>query len=420
MACSFPCTITRVGQTHLSRLTLSPPPAPSRNPCRSSTTTHPRTPFSRSNACPTPSLTTKAGKTQAGLFKDGYAELKACLDQMKAYRPPPPVSSYATTTPSAEAGRRLSQEMPPPKAHHRSRRHRSDLAVESDEIDVSPPADDSRAGAARGRRVDISNGWGCRGPTSDADRGSSRHFAARRGGSPRGAGDDGSSSTASDGSGTLWVRVVPTDENSSEEDLKSPRSPARAATPWRGREELLRRYLGGGDGAESETPPSGSKKRATMRAAETQPRRSTQPERAGTFGAARGIGAAGDASGSSRSPSPDGGGDNDRALDDLGPEGRVRTDPGGKRRGMKREHELRRMPETELAAAGDSTTGSGVIDRSGGAVPRPWLLEPTEGGGELERSRAKGTSCEEGRARAESGGAWGERGLPIAAARKSS
>lgn len=220
----------------------------------------------------------KAAESQAGLFKDGYAELKACLEEMKEmkemkkYRPPPPLSSSSGMTPAVEAGRRLSEEAQNPKAHYRSHRRPSELAAASDDIDNSRPAAEGRAGAVKSRRVDKSDGGGCRGATWEAraKRGSSRRVVDKRGECTRDEdeGGDGSvsnSSAASEGSGTLWVRVMPTDENSSEEDLKSPRSrsPDITTTPCRGRAELLRRYLSnaGGGGPESETTLSGSRSR---------------------------------------------------------------------------------------------------------------------------------------------------------------
>ena len=427
---------------------------------------------------------TKAAESQAGLFKDGYAEMKACLEEMKemkeagAYRPTaPPLSSCRPSdgAPSTEAGRRQSRDTltEPPKAHHRSHRQSSEPAVASYETGVRQPAAEGRAGAARGRRqVDKSGVGGTREPAAEArgGRGSSRRPVADESDYARDGGDDGSSSSsnssaASEGSGTQWVRVTPTDENSSEEeDLGSPRSRspdsrgAATATPWLGREELLRRYLAnigsGGDGAEPETAPSGSRSRS-RRAAEARPGRTTRTTRASApVPSARGNGAAGGSPGGSRrSPSPDnsssgsssssigggdGGGDGERAPDEYGPGGRLHDESDNRRHGIKkRQDKLRGVLGTDLAAAETqppTTSPGGVIDRSSAAAAaaagavRPRLLdhggdEGSEGTLPLSLSRAKsGEGGGDGgkAAKAERGKAWAGRGLSlsIAAARK--
>lgn len=331
---------------------------------------------------------TKAAESQAGLFKDGYAELKAYLEEMKTHRSPPPSSS--DMTPTAEVARRLGQEKPPPKARQHPRRHLSGLASVSD--DVSQPAVEGRAGTARDRLVDKPDGGGYRGPTlkTRASKGSSRHFVAHAGDCTRDEGDDdddddSSCCTPSEGSGTLWVRVMPTDEyssDSSEEEL--PRSPESISTHWRGREELLRRYLSGGDGGESETP---SRSQNRTWAAKAQPKRSIQTDQADSSRAASEVDAAGAASGNGRSSSPDRRGDEEHTSDGFGPETRLHKGSDNKRPGMQRENRHRRMLDTELAATADSVSGSGVFDRSR-AGSRPGLLDSTEGEGP-ERSWVK-------------------------------
>lgn len=328
------------------------------------------------------------------------------------HRAPSPLPS--AVTPSAdEAGRRSSQEIPS-RVRHRSHRRPSELAAAS--YDTPQPAVDSRAGTARARRVHDSLDGRRRGPTLEtrANRGSSRRPFAHRGDRVQDAGDDGSSSsgsgTASEGSGTLWVRVMPTDENSSEEDLKPPPSLESTTAPWRGREELLRRYLGGRDGGESETP---SCSRSHKRTAQAQ--RGARTEKANSSGAAHGIDAAGAAAGSRGSPSPDSSGSEALAApDEAGPDGRLRDGADDNRPRIKRENRLRRMFVTELAAVESSTSEGGVIDRSRAAGGRPCLLDRTEGDG-LEKTWVE--DGEEGAKRVESGNASGRRGLSIAAAR---
>eukprot|EP00752_Nemacystus_decipiens_P006008 g5426.t1 len=331
----------------------------------------------------------RAAESQAGLFKDGYAELKVYLEEMKTYRPPPTPPLSSDGPHSVEAGRRWSQETPLTTAHHhgdhhhaRSRRHPLEPPAEADDTYTpQPTVEENRVGAVRGRRADKLERRGCRGPTPEAraNRGSSRHFAARNGDH---AGDEGdgssSSSTASEGSGTLWVRVTPTDENSSEEDLGSPPSPENAAAPWRGREALLRRYLGCGDGDASETPGGLGNRTGTRTAnAEAHLKRSTRTDRSNSPGAARGTDTAGGGAGSNRSPSPDSSGGEGRKAEEVSsdPGGRRhRSDPDSRRPGMKRENRLGRMPVSEQAAKKNvSASGCGVtdldLDRSRAAEP---------------------------------------------------
>ena len=381
--------------------------------------------------------------------------------------------------PSAEAGRRRSQETPPPKSHqhhrrhrHRSRRHPSELPAAADDVENPQPVEESRAGAGAviGRRVDKCDGRGHRERTSDTreNGGSSGHPRAHSGDHARDEGHDGSSSgggggggsssssTASEGSGTLWVRVTPTDENSSEEEnlsyLPSPES--ATVPPWRGREDLLRRYLGGGgDGGETETP-GGSSNRAGSRTAnaKAQPERIPHTCRSSSSGAARGTvgaGASGTAgTGIGRSSSPDRSDgeahrtpdededeewDEDGDEDETGPveEGHLHhSDSENKQRpGIKGRNRLGRMLATELAAAeNEATSGSGIADRSRAAGPLARPIKRAEGEGPLPERLAcspRAQGSEEGgtRARAESGKGWGGRaaglsaGLSIAAAR---
>ncbi|CAN0105974.1 unnamed protein product [Pylaiella littoralis] len=247
-------------------------------------------------------------ESQAGLFKDGYAELKACLEEMKTHGTLlPPCgggtmagtfsSDVARATEAEESSSRNSTSRPP---HHRhDHRHPSGLNLADA---VSRPAGETARGgngeAPTEQNSDVATNRGTKTRTPGGlEKATERATPVME---TRGAGisfgtrsndDDGrrSSCTGSEGSGTLWVRVVPTDENSSEEDgLESPRSPGtppdtRTSFAERsGREDILRGYLrsgcggggGGGGGIAEPKATRGSQQRGW--AAEAQSKDSRQ------------------------------------------------------------------------------------------------------------------------------------------------
>ncbi|CAM9399845.1 unnamed protein product, partial [Ectocarpus sp. 13 AM-2016] len=167
--------------------------------------------------------------------------------------------------------------------------------------------------------------------------------------------DDSRSCTGSEGSGTLWVRVAPTDESSSvEEDLDSPSSQASCryrgvgpgASRWRGRDEILERYLGGGRGGvpnekpEPEGHPEGN-----------------QPSHE-LLSSPRAWSAAGPCNGRrSRWQTPERGGNRNRENTDrphssLGEETLIRNVRDDSRAGAERGNRRRRVLGAELVASG--------------------------------------------------------------------
>ncbi|CAB1110012.1 unnamed protein product [Ectocarpus sp. CCAP 1310/34] len=195
--------------------------------------------------------------------------------------------------------------------------------------------------------------------------------------------DDGSSCTGSEGSGTLWVRVAPTDESSSvEEDLNPPSSQASyrhqgvgpGASRWRGRDDILERYIGGGRGGvpnekpEPEGQPEGnqsshelpSSPRAWSAVGPGNGRRSRwqTPER-----------------GSNRNNS-----DTDRPHSGPGEETLIRNVRDESRAGAERGNRRRRMLGAELAVSGGAmSVGNEAGMRNANASDiRPCVLDVAE------------------------------------------
>ncbi|CBJ27340.1 hypothetical protein Esi_0067_0016 [Ectocarpus siliculosus] len=199
--------------------------------------------------------------------------------------------------------------------------------------------------------------------------------------------DDNSSCTGSEGSGTLWVRVAPTDESSSvEEDLNSPSSQASyrhhgigpGASRWRGRDDILERYLGGGRGGvpnenpEPEGQPEGnqpshewpSSPRARSAAGPGNGRRSRwqTPER-----------------GSIRNS------DTDRPHSGPGEETLIRNLPDESGAGAERGNRRRRMLGAKLAASGGAMSVGSLegMRTTNPSDTRPCVLDVVEHDGSL-------------------------------------
>ncbi|CAM9538638.1 unnamed protein product, partial [Ectocarpus sp. 12 AP-2014] len=195
--------------------------------------------------------------------------------------------------------------------------------------------------------------------------------------------DDSRSCAGSEGSGTLWVRVAPTDESSSvEEDLDSPSSQASCrhygvgpgASRWRGRDDILERNLGGGRGGvpsekpEPERHPEGnqpshellSSPRAWSAADPGNGRRSCwqTPEK-----------------GSNRNNS-----DTDRPHSGPGEETLIRNVHDESRAGAERGNRRRRMLGAELAASGGAMSVGNLagMRNTNASDTRPCVLGAVE------------------------------------------
>lgn len=353
------------------------------------------------NCVPPPHLfvSRKAAESQAGLFKEGYAELKACLEEMKTHRTPPPSCGPTGSSSATEVDRSLSQDKPSRKAHHRHHHHCRRPSGPTLPDAVSRPAVASvRADTGKVLMEEYSD-VATNGGTKMRTPGGQENA---EGGNPlletRGTGissgirndDDGGSNscTGSEGSGTLWVRIMPTDENSSEEELESPRPPVTqhddgtSNTERRGREEILRAYLGGGSGgggAETKTTRGAQQQRVWTAKAQAKDNRK-RTESSTTSSSSRGVeayaAATGAAKGSNRSLSPDSSSDVARAPHDLGREGRLHSDSDKKRPGVKRDNRLERIFVTDLAAAESLASEGGVVgSKSRAAGSRPCLFD---------------------------------------------
>lgn len=199
--------------------------------------------------------------------------------------------------------------------------------------------------------------------------------------------DDSSSCTGSEGSGTLWVRVAPTDEISSvEEDLNSPSSQegyrhhgvGPGASPWRGRDDILERYLGGGRGGVPNEKPE----------PEGQPE-GNQPSHE-LLSSPRAWSAAGPGNGRrSRWQTPERGSnrnsDTDRPHSGPGEETLIRNVRDESRAGGERGNRRRRMLGAELAASGGAMSVGNLagMRNTNASDTRPCMLDVVEHDGSL-------------------------------------
>ncbi|CAM9366421.1 unnamed protein product, partial [Ectocarpus fasciculatus] len=177
--------------------------------------------------------------------------------------------------------------------------------------------------------------------------------------------DDRRSCAGSEGSGTLWVRVAPTDDSSSvEEDLNSPSSQASyrhhgvgpGASRWRGRDDILERYLAGGKrGVPNEKP-------------ETE---GNQPSHE-LLSSPRACAAGGPAGGRRSSFS-----DTDRPHSDLGEETHIRNASGEGAAGAERGSRRNRMLGAELAASGGAMSAGSLagMRNNNASDTRPCVLD---------------------------------------------
>ncbi|CAM9411203.1 unnamed protein product [Ectocarpus sp. 4 AP-2014] len=194
--------------------------------------------------------------------------------------------------------------------------------------------------------------------------------------------DDNSSCTGSEGSGTLWVRVAPTDESSSvEEDLNSRSSQASyrhhgvgpGASRWRGRDDILERYLGGGRGGvpnekpEPEGQPEGNQPRRELL---SSPRAWSA---AGPGNGRRGRWQTTERGGNSNS-------DTDRPHSGPGEETLIRNVRDEIRARAERGNKGRRTLGAELAASGGamSVGNSAGIRNTNASDTRPCVLDAVE------------------------------------------
>lgn len=365
--------------------------------------------------------------------------------------PPPPPNDGAIGTASSSDGARateadgsLSQDTPSrtayPRPHHHDHRHPPEPAP-TDAV-LRPAGESVRVGTGKALMEDNSDGATNRGtkvrtlggPQNAAEDGSPvvETRGTRLSSGTRHDDDDGRrrGSTCSDGSGTLWIRVMPTDEISSEEDSESPLPPVTqhdtgtSSAERRGREDILRGYLGegggggGGGGGDLVEPKmrGGSQQQGSTAEAHSkdsdESSSSSSSRGAGACAGAYTVTATAAAKGGNRSPSPGSGGNDTARAEpcDPGRERGLHDGPGKQRPGIKRDNRLKRMFATDLAAAESHASGSGAVgSRSRVTESRPCLLNAVEAEG-LKGPLVEGIENRTGGIATKNDEAWSNRG----------